>query len=107
MHKELKLYAIGSEFKILSFYHVMKRSCGFGPAGLSAYLIESIEDENIMWVFNYEFNSQKCNLDNVAYDSDVFEQSVFKNFTPLHVPEILIHIEPYTLNDEIYAVSKK
>ena len=107
LHKELKLYPIGSQFKILSFYKITKRGLGvMGGEGLAYYMVQSLEDNRTAWMPVYIFSNAMCTLDRDNYDSSKFVNDILGKYDGIKIEDTEVEAPKYSSNDEIYAISK-
>lgn len=107
MHKELKLYPIGSQFKILSFYKITNRGLGrVAGDGLAYYMIQSLEDNQTAWMPVFEFDNNMCTLDSSNYDSSKFVDEILSQYEGVKIENTEVVPPRYSSKDEIYAISK-
>jgi uncharacterized RDD family membrane protein YckC len=108
MHSELKLYPVGSRFKILTFYKIAHRGIGrLGGEGLGYYMVRSLEDNQTAWIPAFEMDSDKCGLaTNHYHDSRRFVDDIVKNYSGVLITGTSAIAPKYSPQDEVYAISK-
>lgn len=103
--KELKLYKIGSSFKIISFYY-WYHPFSSTSEGTAYYLLQSLEDESKMWIPAFMVNPK--NSCSIGYNSTHyhFEKSVLINYQYSTTDASLQLKDRYEMNDKLYEVSR-
>ena len=109
--KEIKLYPIGSSFKVVAFYRYMSTSFE-DDKSLSYYLVESLDDHQIIWLYFYDFNSETCNMNldkEDVYDSEnrYLESLILKSYAGVSVNNGYDMPDEFSEDEDLYTVSRE